>query len=415
MSESVVQELSTDKKNTNILGNRNFVLLWFASIVSGFALSFYLLAETWYVLRELKLPTSLGVIMMLTTIPRLLLMSVGGVLADRMKRSTIMFVSNGIKSLLVLTMILFVLNGGLNIWALGIFALLFGVLDAFFWPADSSILPTLVAKENLVRANSFLQTTNQLTFLIGPMLAGIILKFGSFSGIFTITALLLLIGCVLVKFIQEKKQKQTSQQSSAIADFKEGFRYIKSKPFLITIMTVSLFINFFLVGPINIGLPLLVDQSLKGNVMDLSYLESSLAVGMIIGAIVIGILNIQKRRPMIAMLFIGVLSVTTFFLSLIANVWQGVLVLIVVGFCLAMTNILTSSLIQEMTDSHIIGRVQSLMATASMGFIPLSLGTVSILISFHVSINQIIASSTIILMIFVLFIILKVKVIRHID
>ncbi|MEH6945361.1 MFS transporter [Bacillus sp. JJ722] len=415
MLSKTAQKTTVKLANTTILSNRNFLFLWVASIFSGLSLSIYLLAETWYVLRVLKQPASLGIIMLLTTIPRVLFMFIGGVLADRMKRSNIMFISNGIRGLLVLLMVLLVINDLMTIWSLGVFALLFGVLDAFFWPANQSFIPQIVNKEQLVKANSYIQTTNQLTTIIGPMLAGIVIEFGNFSGVFILTSLLLLISSLLVKQMKEVKADHKKKESTALLELKEGLHYIKGMPFLITFMCISLFTNFFLVGPVNIGLPLLVDQSLQGSVMDLSYLESAFAIGMIIGALLVGFLNIKKRRPIINISLLGILSTATLFLSQMNMVWQGIIILIIVGFCLSISNILSASLVQEMTDPQIIGRVQSLMSTASMGFIPLSLGLVSILIGFGISIQLIIFISTSFLILFTLFILIKVKVIWTVD
>nr|WP_255357586.1 MFS transporter [Fictibacillus sp. FJAT-27399] len=107
------------------------------------------MSETWFVIRALEAPSKLGIIMMLTSIPRVLLMSIGGVLADRMKRSHVIFISNLTRGLLVLGLVLLIMNDSMNLIFLGIFALCFGVLDAFYWPANQSMLPTIVEKEHM--------------------------------------------------------------------------------------------------------------------------------------------------------------------------------------------------------------------------------------------------------------------------
>lgn len=405
MNSEATQTIKPEKAPTGIFVNRQFLFVWMASIFSGLALSIYILTETWYILKELKQPVALGIIMMLTTIPRLLLMSVGGVLADRMKRSTIMFLSNSVRSSFIFILVGLLLIDAMNIWLLGVFALLYGILDAFFWPAASSMLPQIVGKEQLVKGNSVLQTTNQLTLLLGPIIAGFIIELGSFPGVFAFTAIMLLISTILIRLINEKIHVKPSTKENTTTffdEFKEGIQYVKAIPFLVLLMGTSLCVNFFLVGPLNIGLPLIVDQKLNGNVLNLSYLESSLALGMIAGAILIGVLNIKKKRAFICISTIGLLGICSVLFSRIEDLWQGIAVLLLSGICLALTNILSTSLVQEVTDPAMIGRIQSLLSTAAMGFIPVSLGIVSLFVSMGLSITTIILYAGSILTVFII-------------
>ncbi len=144
------------KSSSSLLKNSKFLYLWIASIFSSITLSLYIVAEEWYVVKALGMSESLGWVMVATTVPRILFMSIGGVIADRFSRSTILFLSDFSRALLVAGMVLLLLFDGLSFWILTIFALLFGTLDAFFWPARDALLPSIVEKEQLTRANSLL-------------------------------------------------------------------------------------------------------------------------------------------------------------------------------------------------------------------------------------------------------------------
>lgn len=196
---------------------------------------------------------------------------------------------------------------------------------------------------------------------------------------------------------------------------KEGIVYVKTVPYLLLTMATSIFVNLLLVGPLNIGLPLMVDQHLKGDVLSLSYLESSLALGMVAGAFLTGILNIKRKRPIISLSLIAVLSFLNIFLSQMTALWHGIILLSLAGVCLSISNIIAPSLVQEMTEKRMMGRVQSLMSTASMGFIPLSFALVSALLSSGLSIDMIILYSSIALTAFVLTVLWRSKTIRTID
>lgn len=419
MGSSLASEAKVVKKSSfgELFTNKTFLLLWVASMFTGLSFSIYLISETWFVLRVLEAPSKLGIIMMLTTIPRVVLMSIGGVLADRIKRSYVIFIANMARGLLVLSMAFIIINGGMSLFLLGAFALLFGVLDAFYWPANQSMLPTIIEKQQIVRGNSLMQTTNQLSLFTGPVIAGFIIKFGSFGGVFICTSVLLICSSVLIAQIRYPKSSshETKKRDSTFQQLKEGIAYVKKVPYLLLTMFAYIFINLFLVGPLNIGLPLMVDQYLKGDVLTLSYLESSLAGGMVIGAVLTGVLNIKRKRPIISLSLVALLSFLNIFLSQMTALWHGILVLSLVGVCLAISNIISPSLVQEMTEKHMMGRVQSLMTTASMGFIPLSFALVSTLLSSGIPIDLIILVSSVILTLFVAMVLWKSKVIRTID
>jgi MFS family permease len=102
-------------------------------------------------------------------------MLVGGALTDRFSPRTVMLGSNLFRMLVVALLTVLVITGWANLWMLYVLTLIFGVVDAFFFPAQSSIVPVVVAKENLQIGNSIIQGTAQLSRFAGPILAGVLI------------------------------------------------------------------------------------------------------------------------------------------------------------------------------------------------------------------------------------------------
>ncbi|WP_256204326.1 MFS transporter [Planococcus faecalis] len=222
----------------------------------------------------------------------------------------------------------------LELWPLILFALCFGIVDAFFSPANTSLLPSVVAKEALPRSNSFIQSSNQIALFSGPMLGGWILSFGSFSLLFGVIAGFLLLTFLFSSLIKEEKRTLTTNRASTKSELKEGFSYVWSMPFLKNILVILIFINFFFFGPLLMGIPLLVDSVLKGKVLDLSFLQSSYQGGMLAGAVMVGVLNLRKKQGLTMLVMIGVLGIFLTLLGHISFLWQGVLLLSLMAFCL---------------------------------------------------------------------------------
>ncbi|WP_083402196.1 MFS transporter [Bacillus sp. MUM 116] len=371
-----------------LLKNRSFILLWLSSNVSFLSLSTYLFAEQWYIITELNKEALLGIVMMATMIPRVLFMVIGGVWADRFKKSQIMYISSFIRFLIIFIMVLFLQVNLLEIWPLVGFALVFGILDAFFSPANTSLLPILVPKEALIIANSMIQSSNQIAMVSGPMIGGVILTLGSFYHIFLFVAFLLFLTFLFSLLIKEKDNPK-NKGNSTINELKEGINYVWSIELLKRTLMILVIINFFFFGPLLMGIPLIVNKLIQGNALDLSFLQSSYQVGMLIGALLIGILTIKKKVVLKIHLMICTLGILLSLLGQIGEIWQGVLLLILMGSFSSIINVLLVTTIQEKSQKEKIGRVMSLVSAFSNGLVPLSYGFVSLSLFFKYDISHI--------------------------
>lgn len=411
VAEASVQEKSVP----SLFNNRSFIFLWLSSTASFLALSTYLFAEQWYVITVLEKESALGIVMIVTMVPRVLFMTIGGVWADRFRRSRIMLISSLVRCLLVLGMIFLLQLSLLDLWPLILFALCFGIVDAFFSPANTSLLPSVVAKEVLPRSNSFIQSSNQIALFSGPMLGGWILSFGSFSLLFAVIAGFLLLTFLFSALIKEENRAAAVTKSSTKSELKEGLSYVWGMPFLKNMLLILIIINFFFFGPLLMGIPLLVDSVLKGEVLDLSFLQSSYQGGMLAGAILVGILNLQKKRGLTMLVMIGILGICLTFLGQIGFLWQGILLLSLMGILSSFINVSLISTIQAQSDSNKIGRVMSLVNASSNGLVPLSYAFVSLALVMQFSISDVMLLCGILIFAIAAIYLLRSKVIKNVD
>lgn len=387
--DQVTEVAVHDKSVPSLFKNRSFLFLWLSSTSSFLALSTYLFAEQWYIITVLGKESLLGIVMMATMVPRVLFMAIGGVWADRFRRSRIMLISSFVRCLLVLGMILLLQLNLLELWPLILFALCFGIVDAFFSPANTSLLPSVVAIEALPRSNSFIQSSNQIALFSGPMLGGWLLSVGSFSLLFGVIAGFLLMTFFFSSLIKEEKRPSIIKKTSTKSDLREGFSYVWGMPFLKNMLIILVFINFFFFGPLLMGIPLLVDSVLKGEVLDLSFLQSSYQGGMLAGAILVGVLNLRKKRGLTMLFMIGALGICLMSLGQIGFLWQGILLLLLMGILSAFINVTLISTIQAQSDPNKIGRVMSLVNASSNGLVPLSYAFVSLALVMQFAISDV--------------------------
>lgn len=387
-----------------LLRNRNFLLTWLSSIIENIALAISVLAETWYVIDALQLKAQLGLVMIAGAVPRLALMMIGGVLADRMPKVKILKITFWLRVLIVAIAAVLFKTEAMSIWALIVFAAAFGMMDAFFWPARDALLPSIVAEHELMQANSIMQATNRIGMVVGPMVGGVLLTFMPFYGIFTLIAILLAGGAIFIGMVNERPVLRKVRKQNMLHDLKEGIDYVLTSPMLCTLLLIYIIANLLFMGPNALGPPIIASEHLHAGPKGLSYMQSAFAFGMIFGFLGMTVHPPRKKR---LLLIIGVIAIEGVLLGLIGHVytlWAVVCLEFLLGLCIACNNVPMLALIQEYTARDKLGRVMSLSSTASMGLSPVSYAMVSALLSGGISISFIMPVFGLTMSIFVLII-----------
>ncbi len=165
-----------------VLKLRDFRLLWIGEAISALGDQFALIALPWLALVLTGSGFALGTVLAVMAIPRAVLMVVGGAFVDRLSPRRVMLLSNAVRFVAVSVLGVAVVAGAAQLWMLYIFGLIFGIADAFFFPAQTSIVPALVPGEQLGHANAIVQGTAQLTVFVGPAIAGVLIAILGSSG-----------------------------------------------------------------------------------------------------------------------------------------------------------------------------------------------------------------------------------------
>ncbi|EDZ51986.1 macrolide transporter [Bacillus thuringiensis] len=415
MEELQQNKTALEGSGKPLLKNTNFLFLWAATLFSSFALAFFTFSQTWYIAKTLNLEASLGVVFVALSVPRLIFMIVGGAVADKFPKKNIMFYSNIIRAILVATILTWFIVGDVTLYTFALFALFFGLADAFFWSADGSILPELVEKSRLTQANSLTQMTNQASVILGPVLGGILIKFTNYETIFSITILLLIVAAILVQKIQFTMPEQKDTDKGMFTSIKEGILYVKESPFLSTFLICSAFLNLFLIGPMQVGFPLFVKNVLHGDSLHFSYLEASVGGGMAIGAVIVGLKNINRRRGLFCIIMMLLSGVFFLAINFSTVLWQALLAGMFYGITIAMAIVPLMAMIQSTVKEEMMGRVMSLLMLSSMGFIPLSYAFTSLALAMGIPIVTVMKSGAIAVIVFVLFVAIRIPVVRKFD
>ena len=374
----------TASTSRNPFAGRDFRLLWVGEAVSAVGDQFALIALPWLALLLTGSALALGGAMALMAIPRAVLMTFGGVAVDRFSPRRVMLGSNAVRLVAVAILGTVVIAGQAELWMLYAFALVFGVADAFFFPAQTAIVPELVTDEQLPRANGIVQGTAQVTVLVGPVAAGLVIAAlgGSASAAMAtgvgvallFDAATFLVSLVTLLFIKPRAHV-AGAHDSVIESIKEAGRFIWASKGMRAMILVSLAANFLIVGPFEVGMPFIAYSRLPEGAAAFGLITAAFGGGSLIGLLFGSILPAPRasRFGAVVILPMALAGAALAGLSAAHSTIAAAGLTAVAGIALGYTNLLSITWIQRRIPQALMGRVMSLLITGSVGLVPVSM------------------------------------------
>lgn len=369
-----------------VMGNRNFRLLWTGEGISVLGDHFYMIALPWLVLQLTGDSLAMGTVLALSAIPRALFMLVGGALTDRFSPRSLMLASNAARFVLVSLLTGLVFSNRVEMWMLYSLAVLFGMADAFFYPAQSSMVPQLVKKDHLQVANSLVQGTMMLTMLLGPALAGLLIaalgdghsESANMQGIaaaFGLDALTFLVSLITLFFIRTPQNDSHEASENILASIRSGLNFVWNDIPLRAFFGVVAAITFFFNGPFNIGIPLLADTRFPEGAVAYGTILSAWGAGSLAGMVLAGILPRpnSKRMGMVLLVLVSVMGIGLALLGISTSMIFAATIGLVLGSVDGYINVFFVTWVQSRAPKAFIGRLMSLLMFSSIGLLPVSM------------------------------------------
>lgn len=343
--------------------------------ISLFGSSLVQYAITWHILLE----TQSGIVMTLSILcgilPTFLISFFAGAWADRFNRKMLIIIADSAIALTTLTLAVLFLTGNNYLWllfvALAIRALGAGVQT----PAVNAVLPQIVPKENLPKANALIQSIQSITMLLSPMLSGGLLSFASIEVIFFIDVVTAAIAVMLLLFflkIPLHAKALRNEKGGYFEDLKIGLKYINGHKFIKYFFVFNAFFSI-IIAPVAFLTPLQVTRNFGDDVWRLSALEIAFSSGMIIGGLIYAVWGGFKNKiKMIAVT--GVIS--SFFiaaLGIVSNFWVYIAFMGLNGITIPFFNTSSMVLLQQKTEEDYMGRVFGVMSMITSFLMPVGM------------------------------------------
>lgn len=340
-----------------VFRNRNFSLMWTGQLVSTMGTALTSLAASIVVWDRTGSALSVGLMLMATALPSILIGLIAGVFVDRYDRRRIMVAADVIRAVLVF-LIPFVIPYSVA-W-LYLIVMLSSAVGQFYDPAHESVLPEIARDEELAAANSLMAISSFGSTAIGFAASGLIASRFPIEWAFYLDALSFLFsaGCILFIRVPALAVEEKTSVAMVVRNLRAGARFLWDAPILRSLFVVSVpvFLSFGLWNALLLPFAL---EALGATKFEYGLQEGLTSVGFVIGSLLMASMADRLREGQwIVLSYIG-MGIVGILYSQATRVPVAIGLVMVSGFMNAPSAIARRLVVQRNTTREVRGRVNS--------------------------------------------------------
>ena len=370
-----------------LFGQRGFRYFFAGTFISMFGSGMNFAGVTWHILGITHSTVSVGVTVIMYTLPGLIVPFLGGVLIDRVDRRYLGMALDMSRGAMVLCVAALVRFGHAHVWQIDGMVLLNGAGAAVYWASVNALVQELIPPGQFVGANSSVLIAVQGGLLFAGAFVGFIYESTGLAGILGIDGLTYLISALCLYrlrsgYFHPRHSEaagealpdvletapippivETDLAAGFLRDIREGLHYLREQP---RVLALGITYATMLAGVIsaNVLVVALAKDVLHAGARGFGLLESGWAVGAVTGGLTAGYL--ARRRPLTVLVCtMAILALGHGFMPFVTVLPWAILLQAVFGGCRAVGAILTQSQVMSMVPRRLMGRTQSAFAVIS--------------------------------------------------
>ena len=352
----------------------DFTKLWSASVASNLADGLGRTAVPLIATTLTKDPVLIAGIGALAFVPWLLFGVLSGVIIDRVDRRYAMAVANGLRVLAAIVIALLIASGGITIWWLYAAVLVFGLAETVYDNATIAVLPSVIDKSGLERANSRMQAADGVVqnFIATPV-AGVLFAASIVLPVWSTAAGYLVAGALalLLPVSAARALKSAAPPQSARADVREAVGFLLNHRFLRSLILITSVAGFMLTLAQATSILFFLD-TLDVPVVAIGFVTAGVGVGAVLGSMLAStfVAKFGRGRVMLGgMLLCGVALGLT---GISPNIGLAVAFYALSAFGVATWNVSYGAMRQELIPGPLLGRTIGVIRTITWGMFPIA-------------------------------------------
>ena len=315
-------------------------------------------------------PTSLSIVLAAQAIPLIIVLPIGGVIADRLGRARVIAVTDLILSGFVAIVAYLFISGNVTIPLLVVLSFITGILNGLWWPAFSGLIPDVVEDEFLQPANAYVSVAANGGLVVGAAVGGLLVAAVGSGFAIAVDALSFLVAGLLVFSFREASPPHVSGESM-LGDLTHGWRVFTSFRWVVIVVLAFSIIVMALFGAEQVMGPVLAIEH-YGGAAGWAVVLGFQSVGLLIGALLAS--RIRIKHPMVfGMLITLTLPFWLVTLAFAAPLWVVAIGSFAWGVSIEMFQVLWFTALQVNVPREALSRVGSYDAMGSLMFGPIGL------------------------------------------
>lgn len=354
-----------------------FFTIWSGQALSILGSQLVQFALIWYLTVQTGSATVLATASLVGMLPNVVLGPFIGTLVDRWNRRRIMLIADSIVALATLLLVALFTLDVVEVWH--IYAVIFirSLASTFHGNAMSASTSLMVPVEQLTRIQGLNQLLNGGLNMVAAPLGALLLGMLPMQGILSIdviTALFAILPLAFIHVPQPERNAVDAEKTTVWTDFKAGLRYMISWPGLLIIGLMTVGINFTIIPAFSL-LPLMIKDYFGGSAIHLSWVESAMGAGMIVGGALLGLWGGFSRKILTSLVGLMGMGAGTLILALAPSSAISLAVggALFVGLMTPITMGPFFAVIQSTVEPDMQARVISLLSSVGTGMAPLGL------------------------------------------
>ena len=354
-----------------------FFTIWGGQALSILGSQLVQFALIWYLTVQTGSATVLATASLVGMLPNVVLGPFVGTLVDRWNRRRIMLLADSAEALATVALVVVFSMDVVEVWHVFVILFIRSLAGAFHANAMNASTSLMVPVEHLTRIQGLNQLLegglNVVAAPLGALLLGLFPMHGILS-IDVITALFAVVPLSFIQVPQPERRASETQNTTVWADFTAGLRYMLGWPGLLIIGLMTVGINFTIIPAFSL-LPLMIKDYFGGSAIHLSWVESAMGAGMILGGALLGLWGGFSRKILTSLVGLMGMGAGTLILALAPASAMSVAVgaALLVGLMTPITMGPFFAIIQSTVEPDMQARVFSLLSSVGTGIAPIGL------------------------------------------
>ena len=301
-------------------GYSKFLILWIGNLISQIGGGLTAFGLGVYVFQKTGSAATMAIVTLLGFLPTLLLSVPAGVLADMFDRRILMMTGDGLSAIGVLYILICMMNGECAVWQICLGVFVSSVFSSLLEPAYRSTITDLLTKEEFTKASGLVSLAGSARYLISPVIAGLLLAAYEIKLLLVIdicTFFVTIIATAVVK--RGLSDSRGDKRPGFMESLKEGWRAVYTRKGVLQLIIISSCMSIFL-GVIQVLCePMILSFA---DSKTLGFAETVCALGMLVTALIIGVIGIKKSHASVLGLSLAMAGVFMICFSLKENIYM---------------------------------------------------------------------------------------------